>query len=123
MASATLARFTGDASDGTSSVGLKPSDQPPSASSVFTARRLPPRSWREPNVERPRVELRLGLIVVIDVEEHEALGFRGRPPVAGHGLECQSSGGHVDDAVGTRADQACRAVTPGDDLDDPQARM
>src|SRR5437867_225983 len=79
----------------------------------------PRRPGREPDVERPRVELRLGLIVVIDVEEHEALGFRGRPPVAGHGLECQSSGGHVDDAVGTRADQACRAVTPGDDPDDP----
>ena len=43
MASATLGRFTGDASDGTSSVGVKASDQPPSASSVFTARRLPPR--------------------------------------------------------------------------------
>src|SRR3989475_263950 len=83
----------------------------------------PRRPGREPDVERPRVELRLGLIVVIDLEEHEALGFRGRPPVAGHGLECQSSGGYVDDAVGTRADQACRAVTPGDDLDDPQARM
>src|SRR3989454_7661313 len=44
MASATLGRFTGDASDGTSSVGVKASDQPPSASSVFTARRLPPRT-------------------------------------------------------------------------------
>src|SRR2546430_7235049 len=64
---------------------------------AFGAPRRP--RW-EPDVERPRVELGLGLVVVIDVEEHETLRPRGRPPVAGHGPAGQPSGRPFDDAVG-----------------------
>jgi len=65
---------------------------------------------REPHVERPRVELRLGVVIGGHVEEDEAVG-PGRPrPVAGDGLQGEPSAGRVDDAVGPSTDEAVAAL-------------
>ena len=68
------------------------------------------RARGQPDVQRSRVELGLGLIVGAHVEEDDPLGFRRACPVSGRGLERQAADRRIDDAVGSGADEAAASV-------------